>query len=218
MPMGNGEDTTPSNAGYHGGADELQPQPNLQLPKDYWGAEGTWDEQGHWKGGTIHNPIHDVPIPGSLDPSQVLPHGNQPHGTGLMALTQDQLQHLYAARQQLTEAISLLQYSSTTADILQNLPTVLTIANSVVHADASWDAHLADACRTWIGTQAEAGSDEQFQHARDAVIQAGWVVAGDVDQWIHQNDQIMMSTQGSIALQQLAHEADAAHVQLQPVP
>ncbi|HKC28702.1 MAG TPA: hypothetical protein VKB75_11890, partial [Jatrophihabitans sp.] len=114
--MGNGDDT-PTNAGYHGGADEPHQQPNLQLPHDYWGVEGTVDEQGHWKGGTLHNPIHDVPIPGSLDPSQVLPHGNQaPHGAGLMALTHEQLQHLYAARQQLTEAISLLQYSSTPTD------------------------------------------------------------------------------------------------------
>jgi hypothetical protein len=210
------EDHTSSNAGYHGGADERQPMPNLQLPSDYYGVEGTWDEHGNWKGGTIHNPLHDVPIPGSLDPSQVLPHHSGPAGPNLMALTEHQKQHLYATRQQLTEAISLLQNATTREEIVQHLPTVLTIGNAVVHGDAHWEHQLATSCHTWIGTQPDAGTDDQFHQARDAVIHAAWQLSGEVDRWIHQNDQIMMSTQGSIALQHLATEADRAHLLLHP--
>jgi len=213
------EDHTPSNAGYHGGADERQPQPNLQLPKDYWGVEGTWDENGHWHGGTIHNPIHDVPIPGSLDPSQVLPHQQAPGGTAPAPLSHQQVEHLYAARQQLSEALSLLEYSSTAADVVQNLPTVLTIANSVVQLDGTWEHNLAEACRTWIGTDPGAGTDEQFHHARDEVVRAGYELFGEIEQWLHQNDSIMFSTQGNMALQQLAHMAASAHQQLHaPTP
>jgi hypothetical protein len=205
--MGNGD-----------GQDGQQSHGDFQLPPDYYGVEGTFDSSGHFQSGTIHNPYHDIPIPGSLDPSQLLPHQGQPQGTSMLPLSHTQIEHLYQARQQLTEAISLLQYSGTAADILQNLPTVLTIANAVVHADASWESELATACHTWIGTQADAGTEEQFQHARDQVIQAAWVVAGDVDQWITQNDQIMFSAQGSMALQQLAQTATSAHQQLQPAP
>jgi len=207
-------DHTPSNAEYHGGADERQPMPNLQLPADYYGVEGTWDEHGHWKGGTIHNPLHDVPIPGSLDPSQVLPHHDAPHGPNMLALTHDQQQHLYTARTQLTEAISYLQSSSTPAEILHNLPTVLTIANSVVHADAHWEEHLAQSAHTWIGTGEDAGTEAQFHQARDEVINAAWQVFNEIDQWLRQNDQIMMSTQGSMALQHLATSANSAHQHL----
>ena len=208
------DDHTPSNAGYHGGADERQPMPNLQLPSDYYGVEGTWDEQGHWKGGTIHNPLHDVPIPGSLDPSQVLPHHDQPHGPNMLALTHDQVQHLYSARQQLSEAITLLDSSTTADEIVQNLPTVLTIANAVVHADAHWEDQLASSAHLWIGTQSDAGTEDQFHQARNDVVHAAWQLFGETDQWLHQNDQIMMSTQGSMALQQLAASADAAHQHL----
>jgi hypothetical protein len=205
------DDHTPSNAGYHGGADERQPQPNLQLPKDYWGAEGTFDENGHWHGGTIHNPIHDVPSPGSLDPSQVLPHQQGPAGPTMMALSHDQVSHLHSARQQLSEALSLLEYSATTAEVVQNLPTVLTIANSAVQLDGTWEHNLADACRTWIATEPGAGTDDQFHHARDEVVRAGYALFAEIDQWLHQNDQIMFATQGNIALQQLAHVAATAH-------
>lgn len=214
--MGDGDDQSPSNAGYHGGADERQSVPNLQLPDDYYGIEGTWDENGHWKGGTVHNPLHDVPIPGSLDPSQVLPHHDQPHGPNLLALTHNQVDHLHAARQQLSEAIMLLTSSSTPEEIVQNLPTVITIANSVVHADGHWEDHLAASAHTWIGTAADAGTEAQFHQSRDEVVQAAWQLFGEIDQWLHQNDQIMMSTQGSIALQQFAGVANQAHTHLHP--
>jgi hypothetical protein len=196
---------------------DLPKMPDLQLPDDYYGVEGTWDSSGHWQGGTIHNPLHDVPIPGSLDPDQLLPHHDehgQQHNPG--ALSQHQIDALYHSRNLLSEAISLLQNSSDTAAILQNLPTVLTIANSMVKGDHDWEQNLADACRTWIGTQADAGTDDQFHHARDAVVNAGWQVFGETDQWLHQNDAIMMATQGDMALQQLAHTAANAHLQLHP--
>ena len=207
--MGDG-DQTPTNAGYGGGTNDGHPLPDLQLPKDYWGVEGTWDENGHWHGGTIHDPIHDVPIPGSLDPSQVLPHQQDPAGPAMMPLSHDQVNHLYQARQQLSEALMLLQNSSTPAEVVQNLPTVLTIANSVVQLDGSWEHHLAEACRSWIATEAGAGTDDQFHHARDEVGRAGWALFGEIDQWLHQNDQIMFATQGNLALQQLALVADTA--------
>lgn len=198
----------------NGSADERQPLPDLQLPNDYWGVEGTWDSDGHWQGGTVHNPIHDVPIPGSLDPSQVLPHGSHTPHTTLSPLTQHQVTNLQQSRTLLSEALGYLQQSSSADDIIYNLPTVLTIANTAVHGHAEWEHSLADACRAWVATEPAAGTEEQFHHARDQVVTAGWQMFGEIDQWLHQNDQIMMSVQGSTALQQLAHVANTAHQQL----
>jgi hypothetical protein len=211
--MGDGDDHTPTNAGYHGGADERQPQPNLQLPNDYWGAEGTWDSDGNWHGGTIHNPIHDVPIPASLDPSQAMPHGHAPH-VARDPLSQIQVDNLHHSKTMLSEAIMSLQSAHTAADVIQHLPTVLTVANSAVYGQADWDQALAEACRTWIATQADAGTEDQFHQARDEVVAGGWAVFGEIDQWLHQNDQIMMFTQGATSLQQLANQASTAHQEL----
>jgi hypothetical protein len=211
------DDHTPTNAGYAGGADARQPQPNLQLPKDYWGAEGTWDSAGNWKGGEVHNPIHDVPIPASLDPSQLKPHsGHAPHGAQ-DPLSQLQIDNLHHAKTHLSDAIANLQSAYAPAEVVHNLSNVLTIANSAVYGQADWDHALAEACRTWIATEPDAGREEQFHHARDEVVAGGWLVFGEIDQWLHQNDQIMMFTQGATALQQLAYTATTAHVQLQPM-
>jgi hypothetical protein len=218
--MGDGDQTdhTPTNSGYHGGADERQPQPNLQLPKDYWGVEGTWDSDGNWHGGTVHNPIHDVPIPGSLDPSQVMPHtGHAPQGV-LDPLSHTQVENLHHSKNLLSEAIMNLTQAQTPDEIIYNLPTVLTIANSTVYGQADWEHSLADACRTWVATEPGAGTAEQFHHARDEVVAQGWQLFGEIDQWLHQNDQIMMSAQGNLALQQLAYVAATTHQHLQPAP
>jgi hypothetical protein len=210
------DDHTPTNSGYHGGADERQPQPNLQLPQDYWGVEGTWDSDGNWHGGTVHNPIHDVPIPGSLDPSQVLPHGSHAPGTTLSPLSHTQVENLHHSKTLLSEAIMNLQSAQTADEIIYNLPSVLTVANAAVYGQSDWEHNLAASCRTWVATEPANGTDDQFHRARDELVAAGWTIFNDIEQWLHQNDQIMYSSQGNMALQQLAQVADAAHHQLQP--
>jgi hypothetical protein len=85
--MGNDDQVRPPGS-------DLPPMPDLQLPPDYYGAEGTWDSAGHWQGGTLHNPLHDVPIPGSLDPHQLLPHHNQAPVHNPAALSQHQIDQL----------------------------------------------------------------------------------------------------------------------------
>ena len=212
--MGDGDrDQSTTNAGYQGGADERQPVPNLQLPKDYWGVEGTWDEHGNWKGGTVHNPIHDVPIPASLDPAQAMPHHQQPHGPNLLPLTPDQQHHLFAARSQLLGEIYALQQASAPADIVQRLSSVLATANSLVHPD-QWDHQLGGAAHTWTETLDTDGTEAEFHEARDEVVNAASLVAGYVDHWVQQNDQIMWSTQGALALEELAAAAINARQQL----
>lgn len=187
-----------------------------QYPSDYWGVEGTFDSDGHWQGGKIRDPYQNIPIPRSLDPSQVLPHGSGPTHPGAMPLSEHQVAQLHQGRTLLSEAIGSLQSATTAEDIVYQLPTVLTIANSLVFGTDGWDDHLAEACRTWIATEPTAGTEEQFHHARDAVIAAGWQVFADVDQWLAQNDAIMFSAQGDMALQQLASAATDAHLQLHP--
>jgi uncharacterized damage-inducible protein DinB len=186
-------------------------------PNDYYGAEGTWDSDGNWQGGTLRNPYQNLPIPKDLDPSQVLPH-QAPHGggAGVLAPSQEQLQHLYDTRNTLLESITNLQYSTETADILQNLPTVITMANAVVHGDAHWDDHLADACRTWIATDASAGTDEQFRHARDQVVGAAQDLAAHTQQWIDHPNTMNQAIQGGNALAAMAQVANDAHQHLQP--
>jgi hypothetical protein len=206
MADGDGTDPTPSNAGYRGGADERQPMPDLQLPKDYWGAEGTWDEQGHWKGGKIHDPIHDVPLPASLDPAQAMPHRRAPHGPDLMPLTHEQVQHLYAVRSQLLGEIYALQQESAPAAIVQRVGTVLSTANSLVHPD-EWDQHLGEAAHAWSETHDTDGTEDEFDAARNDIVSAASLVSGYVDHWVHQNDQIMWNTQGALALEELAAAA-----------
>lgn len=186
-------------------------------PSDYYGAEGTWDSDGNWQGGTLRNPHQNIPIPRNLDPSQVLPQ-QPPHGggSGTLALSPEQLQHLYETRNTLLESITNLQYSADAADILQNLPTVITMANAVVHGDAHWDDRLADACRTWIGTDASAGTEEQFQHARDQILSTAQDLAAHIQQWIDHPDAMNQSIQGGNALATMAQVAADAHQHLQP--
>jgi hypothetical protein len=190
--------------------------PGPDYPSDYYGVEGTWDSDGNWQGGTIRNPYQNVPIPGSLDPSQLLPHQAQTGGPATLAPSQEQVEHLYQSRNTLLESITYLQYSQTAADILQNLPTVITMANAVVHGDAHWDDHLADACRTWIATDASAGTEEQFQHARDQVLNAAQDLAAQTQSWIDHPDVMNQSIQGGTALAHLAQVATEAHQHLQP--
>jgi hypothetical protein len=207
--MGHGDDSsdsTPTNAGYHGGADERQPVPNLQLPKDYWGVEGTWDEHGNWKGGKIHNPIHDVPLPASLDPAQAMPHHQQRDDPNLLPLTHDQQQHLYSVRSQLLGEIYALQQASAPTEIVQHLSTVLASANSLVHPD-QWDHQLGAAAHAWSETLESDGTEAEFHEARDEIVSAASLLSGYVDHWVHQNDQIMWSTQGALALEELAASA-----------
>jgi hypothetical protein len=187
-------------------------------PNDYYGAEGTWDSDGNWQGGTLRNPHQNIPIPKNLDPNQLLPPHEQQQAPGTLAPSQGQVQHLYDTRNTLLESISLLQYSQDAASILQNLPTVITMANAVVHGDAHWDDRLGDACRTWIGTQADAGTEEQFHHARDQVLDSAQQLVGMIQHWLDYPDVMNQSIQGGNALAHLAQVTAEAHQHLQPAP
>ncbi len=124
-------------------------------------------------------------------------------------LTAQRAEELCADRNLLLAAVAALQTSRRAVDIVTNLPTVLTLANGVVHGmDGQWDHRLARTCRDWIASRS--ADPHELADARDEVVAAALPVALQVDDWIARGDALVVVAEGAIALLHLAHVAARA--------
>ena len=172
-----------------------------QLPRDYYGADV-------------------MVLPAAAEPAwSRWPLYDEPRPTDPAVLAAARVEQLRSDREWLRSAISTLQASVTAADIVANLPIVLTAANGLVHGtDGHWDHRLAATCRDWIATSAAVGAAvgaaQQLRAARDAVAAAADPIAAVVDDWIVRGDALAPATEGADALDHLARVAAAALARL----
>ena len=116
-------------------------------------------------------------------------------------------EELRADRGRLLAAVATLETSRRPVDICANLPTVLTLANGVVHGlDGQWDHRLAATCRDWIGIRSS--DPGQLADARDEVAAAALPIALQVDDWVARGDALAIVAEGAIALRHLARRRD----------
>src|SRR5262249_47425020 len=112
----------------------------------------------------------------------------------------------------LSDAIWLLAGSTAIGDVLQNLPVILARANATVNGTGGeWEVHLANTYNNWITTEFNAGTDDQFERARDQLVRAGWQFAAEIKAWVELNDLANFTAQGRVALHRLARTSDAAY-------
>ena len=128
------------------------------------------------------------------------------------ALTAQRVEELCADRDQLLAAIATLDTSRHVADIVANLPTVLTLANGVVHGAGQgragqWDHQLAVTCRDWIATRADCCDPHRLADARGEVATAALPVAVKVNDWMQRADARALAVEGTACLQHLARVA-----------
>jgi hypothetical protein len=124
-------------------------------------------------------------------------------------LTAQRVDELRADRNQLLAAIATLDTSRHVVDIAANLPTVLTLANGVVHGAGQgraghWDLPLAVICRDWIATRAERCDPHRLVDARGEVAAAALPVALKVTDWIERADALALAAEGAACLRHLA--------------
>lgn len=156
-------------------------------------------------------------LSGVPDATSVVAHSQPLRDEIARPLSPEQAELLRARHQELTGAIWFLQSATAGPQILEHVPTVLAHANAVL-GTGDWEDHLASAYGSWVGTSMTAGTDEQFQRARDQIAHAAVQLAVDVEQWIALNDATMLRSAGPTALHRLAVSAAAAYEYLMVGP
>ncbi|HSV68288.1 MAG TPA: hypothetical protein VLJ59_20665 [Mycobacteriales bacterium] len=112
------------------------------------------------------------------------------------------------------DALWYLESAATPDEVLQNVATVLSLANALVRGE-EWDDAIAAEYHAWAALGAQAGEPEQFTAARDQLVQDCWQLDGLARSWLDQPvDEATLAARCAPGLAELAHGSAAARAHL----